>query len=626
MTTPTPLAVLLICLIIDSSSSSTAEKKNILFIVIDDLRPILGCYGSNLMSTPNIDQLASKSIRFNNAYVQQAVCGPSRISFLTSRRPDTTHLYDFYSYWRLAAGNFTTLPQHFKENGYFTASVGKVFHPGRASGFTDDYPYSWSIPAYHPPTEKYKMAKVCPGSDGKKHMNLICPVDVSSMPKGTLPDIQSTKHAQKLIKEIVRNKTKPFFLAVGYHKPHIPFKYPKKFLDLYPLSKIKLPADDTLPPGLPSVAWNPWDDVRRRDDVQKLNVSYPYGPIPEYFQKLIIQSYYAATSYMDEQVGHLLSALDENGFAQNTIISFVGDHGWSLGEHQEWSKFSNFEVAVRVPLMMYVPGLTSKPGSAGTNFPFKDPLRNLKASSSFQFLGKKSAEKAYLRWENSQLRTDANHFMRQHENKWRMMQALQENEDLTIRFNHPNISSKKNTPVQTSGWISDALVELVDMFPTYSELAGLSVPGLCPRNSSRVDFCTEGVSLAKIIKETVELKKKKGKFGQHGKLAAFSQYPRPSDTPQHNSDLPKLADIKIMGYSMRTADCRYTEWVSFNHRQFAPNWDEVHARELYFHNSSDGLENHNLANDEKYQELVLKLSEKLHPGWRAALPHKYNVN
>lgn len=195
------------------------------------------------------------------------------------------------------------------------------------------------------------------------------------MPMGTLPDIQSTEHAKMLIKEIISNKSKPFFLAVGYHKPHIPLKYPKRFLDLYPISEIKLPVNHVYPPGLPSVAWDPWDDLRRRDDVKKLNVSYPYGPIPEYFQKLIIQSYYAATSYMDEQVGHLLSALDEHDLANNTIVSFVGDHGWSLGENQEWSKFSNFEVAVRVPLMIYVPGLTTNHGPTKKTFPFQRPSK-----------------------------------------------------------------------------------------------------------------------------------------------------------------------------------------------------------------------------------------------------------
>ncbi|CAC5423258.1 IDS [Mytilus coruscus] len=132
---------------------------NVLLIVADDLRPSLGCYGYEPLITPNIDLLASQSVVFNRTYAQQAICGPSRASFLTSRRPNTTHVYDQHTYWRKRGGNFTTLPQHFKNNGYVTFSVGKIFHPGAASGKTDDYPYSWSFPPYHPSTQQYKMAK-----------------------------------------------------------------------------------------------------------------------------------------------------------------------------------------------------------------------------------------------------------------------------------------------------------------------------------------------------------------------------------------------------------------------------------------------------------------------------------
>ncbi|MGH0181175.1 UNVERIFIED_CONTAM: hypothetical protein FKN15_006157 [Acipenser sinensis] len=199
---------------------------NVLLIVADDLRPSLGCFGDKVVKSPNIDQLASKSNVFHNAFVQQAVCAPSRTSFLTGRRPDTTRLYDFGSYWREHAGNYTTLPQHFKSSGYITMSVGKVFHPGIASNHSDDYPYSWSTPPYHPSSYEYEKKKVCKGKDGKLHANLLCPVDVSEMPEGTLPDMQSTEEAVRLLKA-VKDESHPFFLAVGYHKPHIPFRYPQ---------------------------------------------------------------------------------------------------------------------------------------------------------------------------------------------------------------------------------------------------------------------------------------------------------------------------------------------------------------------------------------------------------------
>eukprot|EP00070_Physeter_catodon_P031691 XP_028338585.1 iduronate 2-sulfatase [Physeter catodon] len=139
---------------------SAPDALNVLLIIVDDLRPSLGCYGDKLIRSPNMDQLASHSLLFQNAFAQQAVCAPSRVSLLTGRRPDTTRLYDFNSYWRAHSGNFSTIPQYFKENGYVTMSVGKVFHPGVSSNHSDDSPYSWSIPPYHPSSEKYENTKV----------------------------------------------------------------------------------------------------------------------------------------------------------------------------------------------------------------------------------------------------------------------------------------------------------------------------------------------------------------------------------------------------------------------------------------------------------------------------------
>lgn len=162
--------------------------------------------------------------------LQQALCAPSRNSFLTGRRPDTIRLYDFYSYWRDTVGNITTLPQFFKERGYDAYSVGKVFHPGQSSNFTDDYPYSWSHYPYHPPTDRYKDAAVCKDKITNTYKkNLICPVAVAKQPGKTLPDIQSLKYAVSIIKN-KRTSKKPFFVAVGFHKPHIPLKFPKQYL------------------------------------------------------------------------------------------------------------------------------------------------------------------------------------------------------------------------------------------------------------------------------------------------------------------------------------------------------------------------------------------------------------
>nr|CAD7463478.1 unnamed protein product [Timema tahoe] len=230
---------------------------------------------------------------------QSALCAPSRNSLLTSRRPDTLHLYDFYSYWRDVAGNFTTLPQYFKQHGYHTMSVGKVFHPahnihfpkslrctlnemlcsGVSSNWSDDQPYSWSQYPYHPSTQKYKESAVCSNSDGTLGKNIVCPVEVHFQPGKTLPDLQSLHVAMKFLKER-QGSHQPFLLAVGFHKPHVPLKYPRKYLKHHPLDSVQLPDVRQRPSALPTVAWNPWTDLRERDDIAALNLSFPFQPIP----------------------------------------------------------------------------------------------------------------------------------------------------------------------------------------------------------------------------------------------------------------------------------------------------------------------------------------------------------
>ncbi|XP_006633107.2 iduronate 2-sulfatase isoform X2 [Lepisosteus oculatus] len=533
-------SILQICFANRLSGVSLLPQHNkgnlsVLFIVADDLRPVLGCYGNPSVKSPNIDNLASKSNVFYDVYAQQAVCAPSRISFLTSRRPDTTRLYDFHSYWRVHAGNYTTLPQYFKSKGYVTMSVGKVFHPGIVSNYTDDYPYSWSIPTYHPSSLRYENKKVCTGKDGKLHANLLCPVKVSEMPEGTLPDIQNTAAAVKLLKSM-KDKGNPFFLAVGYYKPHIPFRYPEQYLELYPLENMTMAPDPYIPSGMPSVAYNPWMDIRKREDVQVLNVSFPYGPLPKKFQLQIRQNYFAAVSYLDSQVGQLLNALDDLGLANETIVVFTSDHGWSLGEHGEWAKYSNFDVATRVPLMIYVPGLTTSTKEPKTKiFPYLDPFHY---SSDMSFKGK-------------------------------MVRNV---------------------------------MELVDLFPTISELAGLQVPPPCPVSSFNVELCTEGRSLAHSFKTP------EGNID--AEAIAYSQYPRPADAPQQDSDLPLLKDIHIMGYSIRSSDYRYTLWVGFNPNTFEANFSDVCAGELYLMDS-DPNQDDNLFNKTKYASVVQKFWQYL---------------
>ncbi|KAM6151070.1 iduronate 2-sulfatase [Rhynchocyon petersi] len=413
-------------------------------------------------------------------------------------------------------------------------SVGKVFHPGISSNHSDDFPYSWSIPPYHPSSEKYENTKTCRGQDGQLHANLLCPVDLADVPEGTLPDKQSTGQAIHLL-EKMKMSTRPFFLAVGYHKPHIPFRYPKEFQKLYPLENITLAPDPHVPTGLPAVAYNPWMDIRSREDVQDLNISMPYGPIPADFQRKIRQSYFASVSYLDTEVGRLLSALEDLQLTSSTIIVFTSDHGWSLGEHGEWAKYSNFDVTTRVPLMVYVPGRTALLPKAGEKyFPYVDPFETI----------------------------------------WESMEP---------------------------GRRTEELVELVSLFPTLSGLVGLQVPPRCPVPSFHVELCREGQNLLKHF-QVYDSEEDSDLHGNPREAIAYSQYPRPADSPQWNSDKPNLKDIKIMGYSIRTIDYRYTVWVGFNPEEFVANFSDVHAGELYFVDS-DPLQDHNVYNDSQGGEL-----------------------
>ncbi|KOC67246.1 Iduronate 2-sulfatase [Habropoda laboriosa] len=354
-----------------------AEKQNFVLIIVDDLRTALGCYGDVNAYTPNIDRLAGGAAIFSEAFAQQALCAPSRNSFLTSRRPDTLHLYDFYSYWRKDVANFTTLPQHLKNNGYITKSVGKVFHPGTSSNHSDDSPYSWSETPFHPFTERYKNAPVCQTNIRiSPAQNLVCPVKVLSMPNKTLPDIEILREAKYFLSNQAGN-TNPFFLAVGFQKPHIPFKYPEKYLKFHPLYKFKVPKPYKWLKNVSSIAYNPWNDLRRREDVASLNLEFPWEKIPKNFARLIIQSYYASVTYIDDLIGKLINQLEMSSIWLNTTVILMSDHGWSLGEHTLWAKYNNYDVTLRVPLIISIPGLTFERPTENTKNSRKNDRLNL---------------------------------------------------------------------------------------------------------------------------------------------------------------------------------------------------------------------------------------------------------
>ncbi|XP_015180495.1 PREDICTED: iduronate 2-sulfatase isoform X2 [Polistes dominula] len=562
-------------------SCSSVAKPNFLLIIVDDLRTTLGCYGDHNSHTPNIDRLAKQGIIFSQTYAQQALCAPSRNSILTSRRPDTLQLYDFYNYWRNTVGNFTTLPEHLKNNGYNTMSIGKIFHPGISSNYSDDSPYSWSEKPFHPYTNRYKNAPVCKiTKNSLPAENLVCPVDIKFMPNQTLPDIEILKKAKRYL-NIHKNDAKPFFLAVGFQKPHIPLKYPKKYLKYHPLEKFDVPKPYAWPNNTDSVSYNPWIDLRKRKDVQKLRLKFPWEKIPENFAKLIIQSYYGAVSYIDDIIGKLIYQLHISKILQKTVIILTSDHGWSLGEHAEWGKYSNFDVSVHVPLIISIPYMTFKKT--------KEHLTENDVNTAGKFIF------PYEGYTQTNLKNS----------------LTKEKGDTFLQYK--NIYTK-----------TDAIVELVDIFPTIAELARIPIP-ICSNienrynnNKKESSVCTEGVSLLPLIRAVLDNKI------ISWKKAAFSQYPRPGIEPtlHPNSDEPCLKEITIMGYSLKSREYRYTAWIPFIFKNKTVDWNIIISEELYNHND-DSAEYFNLATAPNFVRTKIELRTLLKNGWRKALPDYY---
>jgi len=356
-------------------SSLAASKLNVLFLAADDMRVQLGADrvpGTPPMVTPHMDALIDRSLFLRKAQCQQAVCSPTRTSLLTSRYPDTTRVWDLYSYFRTVGGNYTTIPELFKNNGYHTVGSGKIFHPGHASGAGsgypgasskgDDAPYSWSTPHFHAPNLQYWSGKVRqPGCDGCGNSWIAVSPEVEK--KMPLPDTQTADYAVATLANFsaqgIGTAAKPFFLAVGFHKPHLPFVAPEKFFRSYPEDTIALPGDQDPPKGMPTVAWSNWGEMRAYLDIAALgNSGKPGDHLPANVTKSLRRAYYASVSFTDANIGRVLAALDENGFSNNTVISFWGDHGWQLGEHGEWCKHTNFDLATNAPMFVHVPGKT----------------------------------------------------------------------------------------------------------------------------------------------------------------------------------------------------------------------------------------------------------------------------
>ena len=341
--------------------ANSTRKLNVLMIIADDMRPEIGAFYNPKkpysmyprIKTPNLNSFAVRSLLLRRAYAQQAICAPSRVSLLTSRRPDTTKVYTIdETYWRDLAGNLVTIPQFFKNNGYRTVGIGKIFHHGSGSDKND--PPSWS--------EEYRQVP----KNLKDHWNdrsvswrAVPPLEREAI---RLPDDYVADEAVKLLKEVgpsARDGSENFFAAVGFYKPHLPFVFPRQYLDLYPENEIELPRRSRVPDAMPDIAWNNWE-ISKYPDIAALNLKEgtSHVTLPANVTRQLRRAYYGAVSYVDHLVGRVVRQLDVEGLRNNTVVVFLGDHGWHLGESNFWGKHTNFELATWAPLIISIPGMT----------------------------------------------------------------------------------------------------------------------------------------------------------------------------------------------------------------------------------------------------------------------------
>ena len=459
-----PIVFLTLLFVQASGQVKKEGRYNVLFIVVDDLRPELGCYGARQIKTPNIDRLAAQGLRFNRAYCQQALCSPSRTSVLTGLRPDATRVYDLVTHFRTTTPGVVTLPQLFKNHGYQSIALGKIFH--QDLGFDpvglEDAP-SWSEAVWNPEVKSgrgYALDEnvAFAGAHNGRGPAFEC---------ADLPDTayQDGLIADSAVRKLRQLKGRRFFLAVGFHKPHLPFTAPKKYWDLYRESAIQLP-DTAAPLQAPKMALQDFGELRAYQGIPKK------GKLPDSLARRLIHGYYASVSYVDAQVGRVLEELHRLKLDQNTIVVLWGDHGWKLNDYGNWCKHSNMEVDAHSPLILYSPRMKS------------------------------------------------------------------------------------------GGRSTDALVELLDIFPTLCEEAAL------PRPEQ-----VQGRSLSPLLNNPA----------QGFKEVAFSQYPRGS----------------LMGYSLRTTQFRYTTWRKSDGSEA--------AAELYDHKSDPG-EKRNVAGETAYAGIIKELN------------------
>ena len=352
--------------LLGSHASAAIRKRqyNVLFIAVDDLRPELGCYGLDHMRTPNIDALGDAGTVFTRAYCQQAVCSPSRTSLMTGCRPDTTRVWDLHTHFRDTVPDVLTLGQHFIANGYHAEAVGKIYH-----GTLDD-PKTWSVPWKRgigpgPDTPEVPHVSSYFSEEGIADAKASRQKWIDGGRKGKRPygmawddgDAPDVCHGETRMADYVATRferleadAKPFFMAIGFRKPHLPFTAPKKYWDLYDPAKIDLADNPFAPKGAPPEALHNSGELRAYSNIPRK------GRIDDETALKLIHGYRACCSFTDANVGRVIAGLERNGLAQNTIVILWGDHGWHLGDHGLWCKHTNFETATHAPLIIRVPG------------------------------------------------------------------------------------------------------------------------------------------------------------------------------------------------------------------------------------------------------------------------------